>query len=558
MASDEAQENFEVLLAAAVVARQSGDSALSLALFERALRLRPRDVACLCDYALALCEAGQGERAAHMLNAALRDDPANLNLMVALGHVLRATNRFQLAVNLGLLCAQSVPNSPRIRYELGHALLGLAEPARAAAAFAQAAALASDAERDGALKAQLLAMAYDDASDPDAILAVNRQRASALAPAQPPLPHDNVPDPERRLRVGYVSSDFRYHSVARPLEALFAYRDSTRFEVFAYSETRADDAITKRFQALADGWVSTRGMSDAQVAMRMRADRIDILVLSAAHFDENRLGVALHRPAPVQLSIYDSSTTGTDVFDGIVLDPAMAGGADDRLTERPLRTRAMFVHPHLAIAPEPLPPPCIANGFVTFGSANHPSKFSKRTFALWAAALRAVPDSQLRLKSSQRYDDPETVANFRARFESLGVAPERVVFERGNLGLVEHLRFYQRIDLALDTTPFNGATTSFESLWMGVPIVALRGQTIMARWTAALLARIGAADWAADDAAGFAALAARLAVAAPHQDRPALRARVAASALCNLQRHARDYERLYRALWRRWCATPRA
>jgi predicted O-linked N-acetylglucosamine transferase (SPINDLY family) len=218
----------------------------------------------------------------------------------------------------------------------------------------------------------------------------------------------------------------------------------------------------------------------------------------------------------------------------------------------------MFVHPHLAIAPEPLPPPCIANGFVTFGSANHPSKFSKRTFALWAAALRAVPDSQLRLKSSQRYDDPETVANFRARFESLGVAPERVVFERGNLGLVEHLRFYQRIDLALDTTPFNGATTSFESLWMGVPILALRGQTIMARWTAALLARIGAADWAADDAAGFAALAARLAVAAPHQDRPALRARVAASALCNLQRHARDYERLYRALWRRWCATPRA
>lgn len=555
MASDGERENFEVLLAAAIAARQSGDSALALVLFERALRLRPRDVPCLCDYALALCEAGQGERAAHMLNAALRDDPANLNLMVALGHVLRATNRFQLAVNLGLLCAQTAPDSPRVHYELGQALLGLADPARAAAAFAQAAKLATGAGRDGALKAQLLAMAYDDGSDPDAILAVNRQRAAALAPAGSPPPHENSREPERRLRVGYVSSDFRYHSVARPLEALFAYRDRSRFEVFAYSETRADDAITKRFRALADGWVSTRGMSDAEAAQRMRADRIDILVLSAAHFDENRLGIALHRPAPVQLSIYDSSTTGTDAFDGIVLDPAMAGGGGDRLTERALRTRAMFVHPHLAVAPELLPPPCIANGFVTFGSANHPSKFSKRTFALWAAALRAVPDSQLRLKSAQRYDDPETVANFRARFEALGIAPARIVFERGSLGLVEHLRFYQRIDLALDTTPFNGATTSFESLWMGVPIAALRGQTIMARWTSALLARIGAANWAADDEAGFAALAARLAAAAPHQDRPALRARVAASALCNLQRHARDYERLYRALWRRWCAT---
>jgi predicted O-linked N-acetylglucosamine transferase (SPINDLY family) len=228
------------------------------------------------------------------------------------------------------------------------------------------------------------------------------------------------------------------------------------------------------------------------------------------------------------------------------------------LTERPLRTRAMFVHPHLAVAPDLLPPPCIANGFVTFGSANHPSKFSGRTFALWSAALRAVPGSQLRLKSGQRYDDPETVASFRARFADLGLAPERIVFERGNLGLVEHLRFYQRIDLSLDTAPFNGATTSFESLWMGVPIVALRGRTIMARWTAALLARIGAADWAADDEAGYADIAARLAAAAHRQDRPALRARVAASTICNLERHARDYERLYRALWRRWCAAQHA
>jgi predicted O-linked N-acetylglucosamine transferase (SPINDLY family) len=558
MASHGEDESFDVLLAAARAARQSGDDAFALALFERALRLRKYDVACLCDYALALCETGQGERAAHMLNAALRAAPGDLNLMAALARALRATNRFQLAANLGLLSAQAAPDSAHIRYELGHAFLGLAEPAQAAAAFAQAADLASGAERDAVRKAQLLAMAYDDGSDPDKVLAVNRARAAALAPSRPPLPHDNAREPERRLRVGYVSSDFRYHSVARPLEALFAYRDRARFEAIAYSETRVEDSVTKRFRALADGWVPTRGMSDADVAQRMRADRIDVLVLSAAHFDENRLGIALHRPAPVQISIYDSGTTGTDAFDGIVLDPDMAGGGCDRLTERPLRTRAMFVHPHLAVAPDLLPPPCIANGFVTFGSANHPSKFSGRTFALWSAALRAVPGSQLRLKSGQRYDDPETVASFRARFADLGLAPERIVFERGNLGLVEHLRFYQRIDLSLDTAPFNGATTSFESLWMGVPIVALRGRTIMARWTAALLARIGAADWAADDEAGYADIAARLAAAAHRQDRPALRARVAASTICNLERHARDYERLYRALWRRWCAAQHA
>ena len=548
-------DGFEVLHDAATAARQSGDLGLALALYARALALRPDDVDCLCEFARALSAAGQGERAAHMLNAGLRARPGDLKIVVALGQTLRATNRFDLAVNLWLLCVETMPHLPLAHYELGHALLGRAEPERAAEAFAKAATLSAGAERDAALKAELLARAYAGSDDGETILALNRARAAGLAPARPAALHENPRDPERRLRVGYLSSDFRYHSVARPLEALFAYRDRRRFEVFAYAEVRAEDAITKRFQALADRWISTRGMSDAEVAQRMRADGIDILALSAGHFDENRLGVALHRPAPVQVSIYDSGTLGSDAIDAIVLDPAMAGGADERWIERPLRTRHMFVHPPLDIAPPVLPPPVLANGYVTFGTANHPSKFSQATFALWASALQAVPGAKLRLKSGQRYDDPDTVANFVRRFAVHGIGAERLVFERGNPNLVDHLRFYERIDLALDTVPFNGATTTFEALWMGVPVLALRGASVMARWSGAELARIGADDWVAGDVASYAALAARLAAQAPQQDRWALRARVAASALCDLPGHARAYERLYRALWRRWCAT---
>jgi protein O-GlcNAc transferase len=549
-------DNFDVLRHAAIAARQSGDLALATALYDKALALRPDDVDCLCDFARTLSAAGQGERAAHMLNAGLRARPGELKIMVALGQTLRATNRFDLAVNLWLLCVQTMPHLALAHYELGQALLGRAEPERAADAFAKAASLSDGAERDLALKAELLALAYSGTADPAAVLALNATRAQALAPAptHAVAPHENAREPERRLRIGYVSSDFRYHSVARPLEALFAYRDRRRFEVFAYAELRADDAITQRFKALADHWVATREMSDADIAARIRADGIDILVLSAGHFDENRLGVALHRPAPVQISIYDSGTLGSDALDAIVLDPGMAGGSDDRWIERPLRTRHMFGHPPLDIAPPVLEPPVRANGFVTFGTANHPSKFSKQTFALWARALAAVPGSQLRLKSGQRYDDPDTVANFVQRFAAYGIGAERLVFERGNPNLVDHLRFYQRIDLALDTTPFNGATTTFEALWMGVPVLALRGTTVMARWSAAELARIGADDWTAADADSYAALAVRMAAQAPHQDRAALRARVAASALCDLPGHARAYERLYRALWRRWCA----
>ena len=547
-------DSFDVLRHAADAARQSGDLALATVLYDKALALRPDDIDCLCDFARALSAAGQGERAAHMLNAGRRARPGELKIMVALGQTLRATNRFDLAVNLWLLCAQAMPHLALAHYELGQALLGRAEPERAADAFATAADLSEGAERDLALKARLLALAYGGTGDPAAVLALNAARALALAPAQAAAAHENSRDPERRLRIGYVSSDFRYHSVARPLEALFAYRDRNRFEVYAYAELRADDAITQRFKALADRWIPTRGMSDRDVAARIRADGIDILALCAGHFDENRLGVVLHRPAPVQISIYDSGTLGSDALDAIVLDPVMAGGADDRWIERPLRTRHMFVHPPLDIAPPVQAPPVLANGFVTFGTANHPSKFSKQTFALWARALMAVPGSKLRLKSGQRYDDPDTVANFVQRFADFGIGAERLVFERGNPNLVDHLRFYQRIDLALDTTPFNGATTTFEALWMGVPVLALRGSSVMARWSAAELARIGADDWTAADADSYAALAARLAAQAPHQDRAALRARVAASALCDLPGHALAYERLYRALWRKWCA----
>jgi predicted O-linked N-acetylglucosamine transferase (SPINDLY family) len=165
-----------------------------------------------------------------------------------------------------------------------------------------------------------------------------------------------------------------------------------------------------------------------------------------------------------------------------------------------------------------------------------------------------VPTARLRLKSARRYDDPAMREELAGRFAALGVAPERLVFDRGDLGMAAHLSFYGRIDISLDTTPFNGATTTFESLWMGVPVVALAGRTVMSRWAAAVLARIGRPEWTAGDEAGYAERAAELAAVAAGQDRAGLRARVQASALCDLGRHARDYERLYRALWRRWCA----
>ena len=549
----DSDEAFKALLSAANDARNARDLATAGMLYDRVRRLRPNDSDVIYNYGHYLVECGEGERACLMLNAALGADPGNFQIAAALGAALRATGRYAFAETLWRSLMTVMPDQPQPHYELGQALLGLARPEDAVEAFRAGLRYSTSAiGRDLNWKAYLLAMAYADGVDPLLVRDENRRRAAELAPASVDRVYPNVRDPERRLRIGYVSSDFRSHSVARTMEPLFANRDRERFEIFAYAEDRRSDSVTQRFRDMADAWRSTAGQDDAGVARAIRADAIDVLVLSAAHFDENRLGIALHRPAPVQVSIYDSASTGSDAFDAFVIDPAMAG-RDDHLAERAFKLRSMYVHPPLDLALPVEAAPAAANGYVTFGSANHPSKFSKRTFALWAAALRAVPSSRLRLKSGQRYEDPTMREVVARRFAEFGVAPERLIFDRGDLGLAAHLSFYGRIDISLDTTPFNGATTTFESLWMGVPVVALAGTTIMSRWALAVLSRIGRQAWAAADEAGFARIAAELAAIAPSQDRAALRAAVQHSALCDLPRHARDYERLYRTLWRRWC-----
>lgn len=551
-------EGSQTVFAAAMRARDSGDRVLAAALFGRALASAPDDPNVIYNYGLFLISGGEADLACRILNEAYARSPGDAMLASGLGIALRSSGRYALAEQIWRTLAAAMPGRPQPLYELGQCLAGQAKPEESVEPFRAALAAAQGTEqRDLLWKAYLLALAYADGIDPQLVRDENRRRATELAPADLAAGHDNAPDPSRRLRIGYVSSDFRFHSVARTMEALFSRHDRSRYEIFAYAHNAIVDEVTEKFRSMADSWFSTVGLDDAAVARRIRADRIDVLVTSAAHFDENRLGIALHRPAPVQISIYDSAPTGSDAFDGLIVDPAMAGGGDDHPSERLLRLRSMYFHPPLALAPPVSQPPVLTNGYVTFGSANHPSKFSRRTFTLWASALRAVPGSRLRLKSGTRYDEPSMRDALRARFAELGIERDRLHFDRGDLGLAAHLSFYGRIDIALDTTPFNGATTTFESLWMGVPVVALRGRTIMSRWASAVLARVGRPDWAADDEAQFARLAAELAASAPSQDRAKLRACVGSSVLCDAGRHARDYERIYRALWRRWCRRQR-
>jgi protein O-GlcNAc transferase len=366
----------------------------------------------------------------------------------------------------------------------------------------------------------------------------------------------NDRDPERRLRVGYLSADLRDHPVGHNLLASLEWHDRSQVDLTLYALPRAGDAMTERFRLAADRWRWVAGEDERQIAERVRADAIDVLVLVAPHTADNRPLVAALRPAPVQVALYDLSTTGMSAVDAWLTDRhTHPDGTAERFAERLVRVPCLVNH----LAPNPSPPlvvpPSAALGQVTFGCFNNPAKMTDQVVALWARVLAAVPDARLMLKYLNRFASPELAEITRRRFAAQGIAPGRLVLLGGRLPRMAQLALLNRIDIALDPFPFNGCTTTFEALWMGVPVVTLEGRRWLGRMSSGFLRHAGLDHLVAADADAYVALAARL--AADVEGRAALRAglrrRLAASPLCDAEAHARSLVATYRDLWRGWC-----
>jgi protein O-GlcNAc transferase len=377
-----------------------------------------------------------------------------------------------------------------------------------------------------------------------------RAMAARVAEPLPPLALDQ--DPQRRLRIGWLSSDFRRHPVGWNLQPFFEHRDRSRFEAMCYADVRAPDSVTAWFRGHCDAWQSIVGLGDRAVAERIRADRIDVLVFLAGRFDENRLQLAAWRAAPVQVSMFDVATCGLDAMDYLVADRLMvpARGAE-RFTERVLRLPNTYVHPGIGEAPPVVAPPSLTQGHVTFGCFNNPAKVNDRVLALWAQLLARVPGSRLVLTYQNHFQS----ASLRERIEAImgrhGIDRSRLELGGVRAGRNIHLVRYGGIDIALDPFPFNGSTTTFEALWMGVPVVTLEGGTLVSRWSGAQLRHAGLPELVARTAEDYLAIGVALAgdggrLAALRSD---LRRRVQASILCDAQRTTRYLERGLRALW---------
>ena len=367
----------------------------------------------------------------------------------------------------------------------------------------------------------------------------------------------NRPEPERKLRIGYVSGDFRDHSCAHFLGPLLAAHNRSQVEVYAYAEVRRPDDTTRRLKTLLDHWLDTTGLEDGVVADRVRADGIDILVDLAGHTANNRLGVFALKPAPIQASwLGYPGTTGLDAIDYRLTDAiADPPGAEDQATETLIRLEDGF---HCYAAPPGAPavalPPFRARSYVTFGSFNNIQKLTAPTAAVWAEILSRVPGARLALKSI-RLNEPPVQERVRGWFAAAGIGPERLDLGGWIDDAGGHLAAYAGIDIGLDPFPYNGTTTTLEALWMGVPVVVLRGDHHAARVGASLLTHARAPELVQDSIDAYIAAAVALA-AAPERltvYREGLRLRLAGSPLMDAPGFARRIETAYRSMWRRWC-----
>ena len=461
-------------------------------------------------------EAGDYEGAAPLVEALLQKEPQSVygaflraRLLFAEGKLLSAHEALTLLLQreegLAPLYVEKICNL------LGQTAraMGLAE--EAAAAYEKAAAAAETPE--------LRAVAWSNVLFALHFLRVPQEEAYRAHCAYGELFRDVTPflhrlrQKRRKIRIGYISPDLRRHVVLRFAEALFTHYDAERFEVYCY-QNGPEDEESRRIMRLVDAWRNISPLSPREAARRIYEDGIDVLVDLAGHTRGTALPVLAHRPSPVQMSgVGYFATTGLPAVDYMIGD-VWLDGAPAGIKEAPFFTEKLLVlaHTHLCYTPEAAAPPAgaapyLRKGFVTFGSFNAFAKASDETLAAWAQILSAVPSSRLLLKSAAFSSEEGRTAAL-ARLQAAGIDSERVELRPDTR---EYLHEYHDVDIALDTFPYPGGGTTFDALYMGVPVVMLKGDSHGTRFGFSILANLGLEDLAAADAADYVRKAAALA-----------------------------------------------
>lgn len=539
-----------------IALRTLGQPDAAEAAFRQAIKLKPDYAEALECLAHALLNRGELDEPAKVLHQALRLRPNNAEWWSNLGTILQTQGLLEEAVSYYRKAQQLKPGGNIALNNLGSALTAQGKAEEALAAYRDGIA---KNPADAQLRSNfLMTLNYLPDADPQMVFEEHRAWGQIHEAAIPsPSSFANVRNADRRLRIGYVSPDFREHSVANFFEPLLAARDRESFEVICYSDMPRPDATTARLRSLADGWRDINKLNHDQVAQLIRADNVDILVDLAGHTSNNRLPAFVKKPAPVQVTYLGyPNTTGLSAIDYRLTDAvADPDGEEVFYTERLVRLPGCFLcYMPPAHVPDVTPLPLDATGSITFGSFNNLAKINRQVVELWSEIMRVVPNARLLVKNHSLTD--QSVRDYYyGLFVQRGVTRDRLDLIGHTPSREAHLALYGRVDIALDTFPYNGATTTCEALWMGVPVITLSGKHHAGRVGLSLLTALKLDELVAHSPADYVRPASTLASDRSKlaQMRMSLRERMRTSPLCDAQGFARRIEKIYREMWRSWC-----
>ncbi|WP_232504396.1 tetratricopeptide repeat protein [Sulfuricella denitrificans] len=539
-----------------VCLQQQGRLAESEACFRRALEIKPDSAEALCGLGITLNDQGRFPEAEANLRRALEIKPDYVDAHSNLGMILEKQGRIDEAIASYNRALELDPDNPDILNNFGLALQDQGRLEESIPLMRHA--LKS---KPGHLAAQnnlLFGFNYHpDLSAEEIFRAYQEYDTQTGLPLRSTwLPHRNDKNPARRLKIGYVSPDFRQHAVRNFLEPLLAWHDKSSVEVYAYAELTQEDDATTRYRSYVDHWIPTKGMNDEALAQRIRDDGIDILVELAGHTASNRLTVFARKPAPVSLSWMGYGyTTGLSAIDYYLTDAVSAPlGSDSLFAEQPWRLE----NPPHAYRPavdmgEVGDLPAQQRGYITFGTLTRSIRINHRTIRVWSEILKAMPNSRLVI-DSRNFKDPLMQERMATRFEEHDIARERLEIGYHS----PPWDVFRGIDIGLDCFPHNSGTTLFESLYMGVPYITLAGRPSVGRLGSSILQAVGHPEWIAESENEYITKAVKLAGNWDHlaSIRSQLRTEMDNSPIRDEAGFARKVENAYRQMWQHWCELP--
>jgi len=527
--------------------------------YNTAIALRPDYHLAWTNLGSVFKELGFKEAAIEAYARAVELQPNLRSLHANLGTALIAANRQREAIDAFRQALNLKANDAVSLQGMGTALMGVGGGQNPEAVKYLQASLVEDSANVGAHSNLIFAMDMDPRFDTQTLLAERRRydELHGRPQAVKQRPHTNVPDPSRRLRVGYVSADFRQHSAAKVFAVMLTGYDRTQFEVFAYSQLdfKTKDAESYHFAQAVDHWIDIAELGDDQFADRVRSDQIDILVDLSAFTSGGRLPTFAQKPAPIQITAWGyAASTGMKAMDVLFVDPILVPPEEKHWYVEEVRYLPSAVH-YQSLSPFPpvAPLPALTNGHITFGSMNRLCKVTEDVWATWIEVLKAVPNSRFIIKAGET-DHPEDRAALLARFERAGIDHGRLTLI-GATDWANHIATFAQMDICLDPFPHGGGVSSLEAIKSGVPVVSLAGHTLVGRIARSILTSLDLQDWLAPTPESYVDLAARKAadVAGLKQLRETLRERFDNSALGDNKAYVAAAEAQYRQLWHRWC-----